>query len=126
MKESNICLFNLFSPFPPCFFFPKLEEIYVKDGINQIIIYSLHTSTRRTYFMNTELLLSDFFVQLLVDALDPTKKQKLAAQKRAKQILSTLGISKDIHLTEYEMLIASQLIDPATITVGFEEKKTLN
>ena len=125
MKESNICLFNLFSPFPPCFF-SKLEKIYVKDGINQITIYSLHTSTRRTYFMNTELLLSDFFVQLLVDALDPTKKQKLAAQKRAKQILSTLGISKDIHLTEYEMLIASQLIDPATITVGFEEKKTLN
>ena len=69
--------------------------------------------------------IAEFFVQLLVDALDPTKKQKLAAQKRAKQILSTLGISKDIHLTEYEMLIASQLIDPATITVGFEETKTL-
>jgi len=65
--------------------------------------------------------ISYFTMKLLVDALDPTKKQKLAAQKRAKQILSTLGISKDIHLTEYEMLIASQLIDPATITVGFED-----
>ena len=61
---------------------------------------------------------------MLVDALDPTKKQKLAAQKRAKQILSILGISKEIQLTEYEMLIASQLIDPATITVGFEAKIT--
>ena len=56
-----------------------------------------------------------------MDALDPTKKQKVAAQKRAKQILSRLGISKDIKLNDYEMLIASQLVDPDSITVGFED-----
>ena len=61
------------------------------------------------------------YVQILVDALDPTKKQKIAAQKRAQQILSRLGIPADIKLTEYEMLIASQLVDPATISVGFED-----
>ena len=56
-----------------------------------------------------------------MDALDPTKKQKVAAQKRAQQILSRLGIPEDIKLTEYELLIASQLVDPATISVGFED-----
>ncbi len=53
--------------------------------------------------------------------MDPTKKQKIAAQKRAQQILSSLGIPSDINLTEYELLIASQLVDPSTITVGFED-----
>ena len=48
-------------------------------------------------------------LQVLMDAMDPTKKQKVAAQKRAKQILTSLGISKDIKLNEYEMLIASQV-----------------
>ncbi len=56
-----------------------------------------------------------------MDALDPTKKQKMAAQKRAKQILNRLGISKDIKLNEYEMFIASQLVDPDSITVKFED-----
>jgi len=65
--------------------------------------------------------LSYFTMKLLVDALDPTKKQKLAAQKRAKQLLLSLGISKDIKLSEYEMLIASQLVDPASITIGFQD-----
>ena len=55
-----------------------------------------------------------------MDALDPTKKQKLAAQKRAQQLLSSLGISAEIKLSEYEMLIASQLVDPATINIGFQ------
>ncbi|XP_023329010.1 ATPase family AAA domain-containing protein 1-B [Eurytemora carolleeae] len=65
--------------------------------------------------------LSYFTMKILVDALDPTKKQKIAAQKRAQQILSSLGIPSDINLTEYELLIASQLVDPSTITVGFED-----
>jgi len=65
--------------------------------------------------------LSYFTMKLLVDALDPTKKQKLAAQKRAKQLLSSLGISNDIKLSEYEMLIASQLVDPATINIHFKD-----
>jgi len=65
--------------------------------------------------------LSFFTMKVMMDALDPTKKQKMAAQKRAKQILSRLGISKDIKLNEYEMLIASQLVDPNSIKVQFED-----
>eukprot|EP00088_Acartia_fossae_P002385 TRINITY_DN10960_c2_g1_i1.p1 TRINITY_DN10960_c2_g1~~TRINITY_DN10960_c2_g1_i1.p1 ORF type:complete len:352 (+),score=94.33 TRINITY_DN10960_c2_g1_i1:72-1127(+) len=65
--------------------------------------------------------ISFFTMKVLMDAMDPTKKQKLAAQKRAKQILTSLGISRDIKLNEYEMLIASQLVDPSSITVKFED-----
>ena len=75
------------------------------------------------YFLNLKNLrihLNCIF-KVLMDALDPTKKQKLAAQKRAKQILNRLGVSKDIKLNEYEMLIASQLVDPDSISVKFED-----
>merc|ERR1719397_108139 len=60
-------------------------------------------------------------MKLLVDAIDPTRKQKLAAQKKAEQLLASLGIQPDVQLTEYEMSIASQLVDPATIGVKFTD-----
>jgi len=65
--------------------------------------------------------ISYFTMKLLLDALDPTKKQKLAAQKKAKLILSRLGVRSDLNLSEYEMFIASQLVDPASINTGFED-----
>jgi len=64
---------------------------------------------------------SYFTMKLLVDAIDPTRKQKLAAQKKAEQLLASLGIQPDVQLTEYEMSIASQLVDPATIGVKFTD-----
>jgi len=65
--------------------------------------------------------MSYFTMKLLLDALDPTKKQRLAAQKQAKKLLASLGIEPDVKLTEYEMMIANQLVDPATIEVKFED-----
>ena len=54
-------------------------------------------------------------------ALDPSSERNLAAQKRARQLLDTLGIAGDLKLTKYEMLIASQLVDPASISVAFKD-----
>jgi len=65
--------------------------------------------------------LSYFTMRLLVDALDPTKKQRQAAQKEAKRLLASLGIGPSVTLTEYEMLIASQLVDPQSIDVSFDD-----
>merc|ERR1719244_140042 len=59
-------------------------------------------------------------MKLLIDALDPTRKQRLAAAKQAKLMLSRLGIQPDVKLNEHEMLIASQLVDPASVQVRFE------
>jgi len=64
---------------------------------------------------------SYYTMKLLMDAIDPTRKQKLAAQKRAEKLLKSLGIEPDVQLTEYEMSIASQLVDPSTIKVNFED-----
>ena len=60
-------------------------------------------------------------MKLLMDAVDPTRKQRLAAQKKAEKLLARLGIEPDVKLTEYEMSIASQLVDPAEINVKFED-----
>ena len=60
-------------------------------------------------------------MKLLMDAVDPTRKQRLAAQKKAEKLLASLGIEPDVKLTEYEMSIASQLVDPAEISVKFED-----
>jgi len=64
---------------------------------------------------------SYFTMKLLMEAIDPTRKQKMAAQKRAEKLLASLGIEPDVKLTEYEMLIASQLVDPSSIHVKFED-----
>lgn len=60
-------------------------------------------------------------MKLLMEAVDPTRKQRLAAQKKAEKLLARLGIKPDVKLTEYEMSIASQLVDPSEIGVKFED-----
>lgn len=64
---------------------------------------------------------SYFTMKMLMDAIDPTKKQRLEAKKRAEKLLESLGIKPDVKLTEYEMSIASQLVDPGSISVKFED-----
>ena len=64
---------------------------------------------------------SYYTMKLLIDALDPTRKQRLAAAKQAELMLSRLGIQPDVKLNEHEMLIASQLVDPASVQVRFED-----
>jgi len=65
--------------------------------------------------------LSYYTMKVLMEALDPTRKQKLAAQKRAELMLARLGIEPEVKLNEHEMMIASQLVDPASVTVKFED-----
>jgi len=65
--------------------------------------------------------MSYYTMKLLMDALDPTRKQKLAAQKRAEMMLARLGIEPHVKLNEHELMIASQLVDPASVTVKFED-----
>jgi len=64
---------------------------------------------------------SYYTMRLLIDALDPTRKQRLAAAKQAELMLSRLGIQPDVKLNEHEMMIASQLVDPAAVQVKFED-----
>ena len=38
------------------------------------------------------------------------RKQQIQAQEKAKKLLKSLGITQDIKLTKYEMIIASNLV----------------
>ena len=47
----------------------------------------------------------------LMDSLDPSRKQQIKAQEKAKKLLKSLGIDpkKVVKLNNYEMMIASSL-----------------
>lgn len=65
---------------------------------------------------------SYFTMKWLIDALDPTRKQQLQAQEKAKKLLKALGISSDsVKLTKYELMIASNLIEPSSIGTSWRD-----
>lgn len=61
-----------------------------------------------------------FGVKWMVHTIDPTRKQKIEAQKRAERIMEKIGV-KDAKLTEYELAIAANLVDPTTLSVAWED-----
>jgi len=64
-------------------------------------------------------------LQWAVDAMDPTHKEKQEAQDRADQLLDQIGI-KGIRLNELELALAANLVNPASIRVGFDDVGGLN
>uniref|UniRef100_UPI0037E85050 outer mitochondrial transmembrane helix translocase n=1 Tax=Semicossyphus pulcher TaxID=241346 RepID=UPI0037E85050 len=61
-----------------------------------------------------------YSIKWVVDAMDPTSKQKNAAKKRAEQLMKRIGV-EGVKLTEYEMNIASHLVDPQTMKVSWRD-----
>ncbi|XP_011477808.1 ATPase family AAA domain-containing protein 1-A isoform X3 [Oryzias latipes] len=52
--------------------------------------------------------------------MDPTTKQKSQSKKRAEQLMKRIGV-QGITLTDYELNIASHLVDPQTIKVSWKD-----
>ncbi|XP_071952836.1 outer mitochondrial transmembrane helix translocase-like [Antedon mediterranea] len=61
-----------------------------------------------------------FGVKWIVNAMDPTKKQKDEAQKEAKKLMMRIGV-QNVTLSEYEMSIAAQLLDPSTLRTSWDD-----
>ncbi|XP_072296366.1 outer mitochondrial transmembrane helix translocase isoform X3 [Eucyclogobius newberryi] len=61
-----------------------------------------------------------FTMKWMVDALDPTRKQKLNAQKQAEKLMKQIGV-KNVKLSEYEMSIAAHLVDPLTMQITWRD-----
>ncbi|XP_020486770.1 outer mitochondrial transmembrane helix translocase [Labrus bergylta] len=61
-----------------------------------------------------------YSIKWVVDAMDPTSKQKNQAKKRAEQLMKRIGV-EGVKLTEYEMNIASHLVDPLTMKVSWRD-----
>ncbi|XP_048407033.1 outer mitochondrial transmembrane helix translocase isoform X3 [Stegostoma tigrinum] len=57
-----------------------------------------------------------YTIKWMVDAIDPTRKQKLEAQKQAERLMKQIGV-KNVKLSEYEMNIAAHLVDPLSMQV---------
>uniref|UniRef100_A0A8C4NS35 Outer mitochondrial transmembrane helix translocase n=1 Tax=Dicentrarchus labrax TaxID=13489 RepID=A0A8C4NS35_DICLA len=61
-----------------------------------------------------------YSIKWVLEAMDPTSKQKNQAKKRAEQLMKRIGV-EGVKLTEYEMNIASQLVDPQTMKVSWRD-----
>ncbi|XP_018082799.1 outer mitochondrial transmembrane helix translocase isoform X1 [Xenopus laevis] len=61
-----------------------------------------------------------FTIKWMVDAIDPTRKQKMEAQKQAEKLMRQIGV-KNVKLTEYEMSIAAHLVDPLSMLVTWSD-----
>ncbi|MEE6485511.1 hypothetical protein FKM82_014311 [Ascaphus truei] len=61
-----------------------------------------------------------FTIKWMVDAIDPTRKQKLEAQKQAEKLMKQIGVT-NVKLTEYEMSIAAHLVDPLSMLVKWKD-----
>ncbi|XP_029296430.1 outer mitochondrial transmembrane helix translocase isoform X2 [Cottoperca gobio] len=59
-------------------------------------------------------------IKWVVDAMDPTAKQKSQAKKRAEQLMKRIGV-EGVKLTDYEMNIASHLVDPHSMKVTWRD-----
>ncbi|KAM9324936.1 outer mitochondrial transmembrane helix translocase [Gastrophryne carolinensis] len=61
-----------------------------------------------------------FTIKWMVDAIDPTRKQKIEAQKQAEKLMRQIGVT-NVKLTEYEMSIAAHLVDPLSMQVTWSD-----
>lgn len=70
---------------------------------------------------------SYFTLKYMINAIDPTRRQKKDAQKKAQLLFEKLNIKNlKTSLNEYELVVASQLIDPASISVSWADIKGLD
>lgn len=61
-----------------------------------------------------------YSIKWVVEAMDPTHKQKIQAKKRAEQLMKKIGV-EGVKLTDYEMNIASHLVDPRSMKVCWRD-----
>ncbi|XP_062859903.1 outer mitochondrial transmembrane helix translocase isoform X2 [Trichomycterus rosablanca] len=59
-------------------------------------------------------------IKWMVDAIDPTRKQKMEAQKQAEKLMKQIGV-KNVKLSEYEMSIAAHLVDPLSMHITWSD-----
>ena len=65
--------------------------------------------------------MSYFTMKWLMDAIDPTRKQQLLAKEKAQKLLKSLGVPSNIELNNHEMMVASNLVEPKSIQVSWDD-----
>lgn len=64
---------------------------------------------------------SYFFVKWMSNAMDPTRKEKVAAQQKAAMMLKRLGVDRNVKLSDYELCIAVNLVDPVSMAITWDD-----
>ncbi|XP_031553826.1 ATPase family AAA domain-containing protein 1-like [Actinia tenebrosa] len=64
--------------------------------------------------------LTYYGVKWIMEAFDPTRKSRLAAQKQAEKLLKKIGV-EGVKLSEYELAIAADLVDPLSLPVEWTQ-----
>ncbi|XP_071808624.1 outer mitochondrial transmembrane helix translocase-like [Asterias amurensis] len=59
-------------------------------------------------------------VRWIVKAMDPTRKQKQEAKEQAEKLMKSIGV-QGVSLSDYEMSIAAQLVDPLTLSITWQD-----
>ncbi|XP_069123895.1 outer mitochondrial transmembrane helix translocase-like [Argopecten irradians] len=61
-----------------------------------------------------------FALKWLSNAMDPTHKERKNASARARKMLQLLGV-KDVKLSDHELCIAANLVDPLSVSVDWKD-----
>ncbi|XP_078421829.1 outer mitochondrial transmembrane helix translocase-like isoform X1 [Cetorhinus maximus] len=61
-----------------------------------------------------------FGIKWMVDTIDPTRRQKIDAKKKAAKLMKQIGV-EGIKLSEYELTIAAHLVGPRTLKVTWRD-----
>lgn len=111
------------TPPPPNFNYnrelvPYPEDNYseTKELLKEIGI----RAAQNLVFLGITMWIAKKLLQWAVDAMDPTSKEKVDAQQRADKLLEQIGI-QDVQLNELELALASNLVNPVSIRVGFDD-----
>jgi len=98
----------------------KGDEVVMSevDGItrNQVVAKVLSTVVG----IAASFTLTYWGIKWLTDAMDPTKKEKKLAQAEAQRMLTKLGVRDVGTLTDYELCIAANLLDPNSVEVSWD------
>jgi len=70
--------------------------------------------------LGVSLTITYFGMKYLMKALDPTNEEKRQAEKQAQELLQKIGISS-VKLSNYEMCIASNLVDPLSMVTSWDD-----
>jgi len=93
----------------------------VNRNFNEVVSYIINNEIiRKTIALGVTLAGSYYIVKCLANVLDPTRQEKMEAQKRAERLMKQIGVT-GVKLTEYELCIASNLVDPLSMTTSWQD-----
>jgi len=114
---------HAFPPPPPNFNYNRELVPYPEDtgsDTKELLKEIGIRAAQNLVFMGITMWVAKKLLQWAVDAMDPTSKEKLDAQQRADKLLEQIGI-QDVQLNELELALASNLVNPVSIRVGFDD-----